>query len=122
MSKHHPITFKVTKLEDGRVSARNKIHYLHEDVEGDNKIDLEYSGQIIWSPEDPRGIWDSPDAADFNPTKLERALFEHTRRNFDIVPRPIALRVVYDIEGMEPSEKQLTVNDYIPDEEEEDEE
>lgn len=110
----YTVTFKVTRLEDGRIQGEYKVVHTYKDEMGTQGLDMNYSGTIIWD----KGELDINEA-DFNREKLERGFCNHARRDFESVPRPLTARVVYEIDGVEPAEKRFTINEYIPEDEDE---
>jgi hypothetical protein len=85
----YTITFKVTRLADGRIQAAHKVRLGYHDDLGTQVLDTEYSGRIVGS------------ADEF--TMLERHLARFVCREFDMIPRPVTVRVVYEGEGLDPA-------------------
>ena len=118
MSQQLPygITYRVTRMEDGRTRAEVKVRQeYHDDValqlpdadaeppdKGIKQMTLEYSGKMIWDE----------DEADRQ--RIEQDIRRDVLHGFDHVPRPIAVRVVYAGDGLGPDETRFTVNEFIP--------
>ena len=102
----YTITFKVTRLPDGRVQAAHKVRLGYHDDLGTQVLDMEYSGRLIGSAEE------------FTPGRtLEQKLARFVSREFEMVPRPVTVRVVYEGEGLEPAgpgETSFLVERYRP--------
>ncbi|MEJ7653949.1 MAG: hypothetical protein WKH64_11765 [Chloroflexia bacterium] len=47
---------------------------------------------------------------------MDSRLVDFSRSHFDVVPRPLTVRIAYDIEGIEPAERRYTVDDYVSEE------
>ncbi|MDP9382494.1 MAG: hypothetical protein M3Q29_20610 [Chloroflexota bacterium] len=114
------VTFRLTRLDDGRVRAQYAVRHLHEDRMGHRSLDMTYSGEIIWDQDSADPIWKDVKAGTRDPSTLDGSLVRFSRGHFDVVPRPLAVRVAYDIEGIEPAQRRYTVEDYVPEEDEED--
>ena len=88
----YTITFKVTRLADGRIQAAHKVRLGYHDDLGTQVLDMEYSGRLIGSAEE------------LTPGRtLERKLARFVSSEFEMVPRPVTVRVVYEGEGLEPA-------------------
>lgn len=97
----YQITFRVSRLEDGRIAARNKVRHSYHDDLGAQAHDMEYASTIIGTEEEmERG-------------RLERSLYAHVLHGFDSVPRPVSVRVVYEGEGLAPGESSFSVDRFI---------
>ena len=85
------ITFRVTRLPDGRVRARNRVRHSYRDELSDSVVEGTYAGEMTGKDKDmaPGPI-------------LEQRLRDHVARDFDLLPRPLTVRVVYEGEGLEP--------------------
>ncbi len=114
------VTFRLTRLDDGRVRAQYAVRHLHEDRMGHRTHDMTYSGEIIWDRDSADPIWEDADAGRFDPTRVDTSLVRFSHGHFDVVPRPLTVRVAYDIEGIEPAQRRYTVDDYVPEEDGED--
>ncbi len=88
----YTITFRVTRLADGRIQAAHKVRLGYHDDLGTQVLDMEYAGRIIGSREE---LTPGP--------KLETALRRFVSREFKMVPRPVTVRVVYEGEGLDPA-------------------
>ena len=102
----YTITFQVTRLADGRIQAAHKVRLGYHDDLGTQVLDMEYSGRLIGSAEE------------FTPGRtLEQKLARFVSREFEMVPRPVTVRVVYEGEGLEPAgpgETSFLVERYRP--------
>jgi hypothetical protein len=106
--RHPVITFKVTRLPDGRVRAENRVWHSYRDKLSDSVVEGEYSGVLTGKDKD---MAPGP--------RLEQRLRDHVARDFELLPRPLTVRVVYEGEGLEPvgpGEKTFVVTDRIKDE------
>ncbi len=100
----YTITFRVTRLADGRIQAAHKVRLGYHDDLGTQVLDMEYAGRIIGSREE---LTPGP--------KLEAALRRFVSQEFEMVPRPVTVRVVYEGEGLAPAgpgEVSFVVNHY----------
>jgi hypothetical protein len=88
----YTITFRVSRLADGRIQAAHKVRLGYHDDLGTQMLDIEYSGRLIGSE------------AEYTPgPKLEAELRRFVSHEFEMVPRPVTVRVVYEGEGLDPT-------------------
>ena len=112
------VTFEVTQLDDGRIRAQYGVRHRYEDSMGAQTLDMSYTGEFIWDAGDTDTIWEDAESALFDPRRLDRSLVRFARGHFDVVPRPLTVRVAYEVEGIEPAERGYRVDDYLPEEDE----
>jgi hypothetical protein len=109
----YTITFRVTRLADGRIQAAHKVRLGYHDDLGTQVLDMEYSGRLIGSDEE---LTPGP--------KLEAVLRRFVSHEFELVPRPVTVRVVYEGEHLDPagrSEASFVVEHYRrPDDDDDD--
>jgi hypothetical protein len=86
----YTITFRVTRLADGRIQAAHKVRLGYHDDLGTQVLDVGYSGHLISGDDE---LTPGP--------KLEAALRRFVSHEFEMVPRPVTVRVVYEGEGLE---------------------
>ena len=97
----YTISFRVTRLADGRIQAAHKVRLGYHDDLGTQVLDMEYSGRIIGSRDE---LTPGP--------KLKAALRRFVAQEFEMVPRPVTVRVVYEGEGLAPGEVSFVVDHY----------
>lgn len=108
----YTITFRVTRLADGRIQAAHKVRLGYHDDLGTQVLDVEYSGRLIGTQEE---LTPGPE--------LEAALGRFVSHEFEKVPRPVTVRVVYEGAGLESAgrgEARFVVERYRPRDDEDD--
>lgn len=98
----YTVTFRITSEGEGNLKAEYKVHHLYADEMADRTLDLHYEGSM---------------GTDMDRDHLERSIRGLARSTFDTVPRPLTVRLVYEMDGQEPEERTFVVREFVPDEE-----
>jgi hypothetical protein len=88
----YAITFRISRLADGRIQAAHKVRLNYHDYLGTQVLDTEYAGRIVGSAEE---LTPGP--------KLEQHLARFVARDFEKVPRPITARLIYEDHALDPA-------------------
>ncbi len=100
-SQYPMITFRVTRLPNGKIRAENRIWTSHRDLTGTQVLEGESSGVLTGSEEE---MAPGP--------RLEAMLRDHVASGFERVSRPITVRIMYEGEGVPAGETSFVVDEY----------
>lgn len=100
-SQYPMITFRVTRLPNGKIRAENRIWTSHRDLTGTQVLEGESSGVLTGSEEE---MAPGP--------RLEAMLRDHVASGFERVSRPITVRIMYEGDGVPAGETRFIVDEY----------